>query len=161
MIGLAALAVSLVGLDQHHKSGLFGYLMDYQIVATGDMGSVMDQDVVIASTVVQWDKMREKLGIDEVKNRKLTELHGPLGAMDWTREQVVFARAPELPSGGYTLSMLRLTKEAREGWKIELIAKPPKKDTMVVQMITRPYLVFRMRKVDGRPKLLVQVPKPH
>lgn len=155
---IAALALSQV--DRGSRSGLFGYFMPYQLVADGQNGSFMEKDVVIATTTVQWDRMRSKLGIDDDKNKTLTDLHGPLGAMDWTREQVVFARTPEYPTGGYSASLFKLTMEPHGDWKIELAVSAPPPGSAVIQMLTRPYVVFRMRQTEGKPWLIVHSPKP-
>lgn len=160
MFAAALFALSWLAADQH-RSGLFGYLMDYQLVSSGDNGQVYDKDIVIAQTSVQWDKMRSVLGIDDAKDKSLQDLHGPLGAMDWTREQVVFARASEQRTGGYKLSLLRLTKEREGDVKVELLLTPPKPGTLSIEVLTTPYVLFRMKKTTGQTRLFVQTAKPH
>jgi len=162
-LGLLAAALAMQGIgqdDQQSKRQLFGYLMDYTTVLTGDRGNVMEKDVVVAFTKPQWDKLRVKLGISDEKEAELEKLHGPLGAIDWGREQVVFARTGSKPTGGYTASVYKLSQTSRsDTWKIELLVTPPKAGSMNIEMITYPYVVFRMRRAHDQPSLVVREAK--
>ena len=158
----SVLALFSVGQDdQQNRRQLFGYLMDYTTVLTGDRGNVMDKDVVVATTKPQWDKMKVALSVTPEKAAELEKLHGPLGAMDWGREQVVFARVGQKPTGGYTAAVYKLTQTSRsESWKIELRVTPPKPGTMSIEMLTNPYVVFRTRRTYHQPVLVVHEAKP-
>jgi|GEM_PF-6264571 len=152
---LAFLATSGIAQDTKHPGA---YLMDFKTVATGDRGESADKDVVIARTLPQWEKLRVKIGIPDEKDAEARQLHGTLGAMDWGREQVVFARTAQQRTGGYSVSVQRLTKFANS-WRLDLVLQPPGKDVLSIEVLTTPYVVFRMRKTTGDPTLIVHVAK--
>lgn len=140
--------------DSQHRKLPGGYMMDFTIIAQGDQSSQIKSDVVIARTVTQWDKLRGQLLISDQKNAEFTKLHGPLGAMDWGREQVVFARSPQQPTGGYSVTVQKIMRTASSWWiDLGLTAPPP--DMLTTQALTTPWVVFRMRKVSGQPALHV------
>ena len=131
-VGALLLAISLQGVFQHdqmtpRRPG--SYLMDFKTVTTGDRGESVDHDVVVAHTLPQWEKLRVKIGVPDEKNVEVQKLHGPLGAMDWGREQVVFARTTQQRTGGYSVSVQRVTKFANS-WRIDLVLQPPPKDML-------------------------------
>ena len=161
IVGAWVLAVALQGdfkYDQTTWKRTGSYLMDFKTVTTGDRGESADKDVVIARTLPQWEALRVKIGVPDEKNAEVMKLHGMLGAMDWGREQVVFARVSQQRTGGYSVAVQRITKFANS-WRIDLVLQPPPKDMLTTDALTTPYVVFRMRKTTGDPTLIVHVAK--
>lgn len=145
--------------DMQQRKAPGGYMMDFKVIAQGDQSGQIKGDVVIARTVTQWDKLRGQLMISDEQNAEYGKLHGPLGAMDWGREQVVFARAPQQRTGGYTATVQKIMRTANSWW-IDLGLTAPPSDMLVTEALTTPYVVFRMRKVAGTPALHVIPIKP-
>ncbi len=158
MTALIAFALFSSGIQVHQDGGrakFGGYFMDNTIVTTGDRGGAVGHDVEVCQTEPQWEKLRKTLGIPDDKNRAFFELHGPLGAMDWGREQVVFVRVGERPTAGFKVSMYNLTMQGHDTWQVALTVSPPPKGMMVAEVLTNPYIVFRMRRAKGMPKLVI------
>lgn len=153
-IGL--LAVTLALAVQDDRPSLFGVAMTTQTVWTGDQSGGVEKDFVAVRNWPQWDALRAKLNISDEDNKKLRSLHGPLEGMDWNKDQLVFAKAGQRPTGGYKVSVVRAIKGRDSStWRLDLKVTPPKKDEMTMQVLTSPYIVFRMRRVDGKPFVFV------
>ena len=136
-----------------------GYLMDFKIVAVGDRGDAVEKPVAIARSLDQWNVLRTKLGVSDESYATQLKLHGPLGAMDWGREQVVVAKSQQQRSGGYELSIQRVTRFT-DSWRVDLLLQPPPKDMLTTQAMTTPYVAFRTRRTTGDPTIVVHLGQP-
>lgn len=131
-------------------------MMDFTTVCSGDQGGIPATDVVIVKNANQWDKLRTQIAVSDEKNQEMLKLHGPLSAMDWGREQLVFARTGQERTGGYSASVVKVTVFKATGtWKLELKVTPPKPGMLSTDALTNPYVVFRMGKTNGTPQLVV------
>ncbi|MBS1713488.1 MAG: protease complex subunit PrcB family protein [Armatimonadetes bacterium] len=150
------IAAALLGPQQHGNVRMFGHFMKTTVVTQAAPGASMDKDLVVARSEAEWKRLREKLGLTSEQDQEWRKLHGPLGALDWKVDQVVFAQAGSRPTGGYQVKDLKVTKSASsESWTVELYVSPPPKDSLNMTMVTYPYTVFRMRKLTGAPRLIV------
>lgn len=151
------LLLSPVTQDQHRvRPNIGSYMMDFTTVYTGDQGGAAPADLVVVKSASQWDKLRAQIMVSDEKNAELTKLHGPLGAMDWGREQLVFARTGQERTGGYSASVTKITLFKTTGtWKLELKVTPPKPGMLTTDALTNPFVVFRMHRATGNPQVVI------
>lgn len=64
--------------------------------------------------------------------------------IDWAKEQVVVIYGGEQPTAGYGVEIKRINRTDIQRLNVEAILIRPRPNTIVAQMLTTPYVMFKM-----------------
>ena len=123
----------------HSSAPAAGANVRYRTVATG-------------STSLRSEPPRRQIAYTPTQPEYLTLWsslvgEGPAPPIDFERESVLIIFGGQRPTGGYKISPQSIT---REGEKLVVVAPivPPAKGSMTIQVLTAPYVVLAIEKVD-------------
>ncbi|MBL8065890.1 MAG: protease complex subunit PrcB family protein [Chthonomonadaceae bacterium] len=163
-MSIALFVLSLVAQTnprQVDHSRFGAYFMNFSTVWQGVYGGSAPKDIIVMRNSVQWDKLRSQIGLTDDENKKMYELHGSLGAMDWTTEQLVFLRSGTERTGGYSAKAQKvLYFRTTQSWKVTLLVTPPPKDALTTDALTNPFVVIRTRRTQSDPTVEIVRAKP-
>ncbi len=127
--------------------------MTFVTVTSGDQAFAASEPVLVARSETEWVSLANSLAIDEEQRASFRQKGAALDGLDWAKHQLVFARAPEQPTGGYRLEVTRIV-EARPGaWTLEARVRKPNPDDLVMQVITTPWTIVRTARTASVPRL--------
>jgi hypothetical protein len=106
-------------------------------VAEGRTSGIDERREVVVRGVAEWEALwREHGGRTSAPD------------IDFTREMVVAVFSGTRPTGGYSVQILSAAREA-DAFVIQYAERQPAGDTIVTQVLTAPFHMIRLPRVEG------------
>ena len=111
--------------------------VDFKTLDAGDQGLETRREAVVR-TAAEWTALWKQLGAGR-----------PKPAVDFARATVLGVFLGSRPTAGYTVTIASIERQGTE-IVVTYRERPPAPTDMVAQMLTAPYLLVTIEKVDGR-----------
>lgn len=106
----------------------------------GDVSAIGSAEQKVLATEAAWQSYWARLSGDPAAAKQ-----APKG-IKWNEEMLIAITLGERRSGGYSVFVEKLEQKDPRNLVVRYVEQTPNPDSMTVQMITRPYVVIRVRR---------------
>lgn len=154
LVGVAALTGTAAAQFQSSTNPpsqtAFGPIVQWTQVNQGVHCAIKQSEMRVLGSEAQWQShFNRAFPADPGTRRDIPKV------ADWSKEIIIAIHAGQQPTPGYNLNVSTIARRQTGFYEIDAVFEKPNQNAMMPQMVTSPWVVIKVQRTTGTPRLTV------